>query len=136
MEEANVEAYIVDLRYNSGGYIEAVKDIGGYFVGDKPLVIMKDGAGTSTSFKAYKHDILIDEPVIFLINEYSASASELLSAAVKDYKKAIFIGETTYGKGVAQSVFPLSDGSFLKVTTYEFLSPYGKTINNVVICLN
>lgn len=131
LAKANVEAYIVDLRYNSGGYVEAARDIGGYFVGDKSLMIMKNGAGASASFKAYKHDMVIEKPVIFLINQYSASASELLSAAVKDYKKAIFIGQTTYGKGVAQGIFPLSDGSFLKLTTYEFLSPYGNTINHV-----
>lgn len=131
LEKANVEAYIVDLRYNSGGYVEAARDIGGYFVGDNSLMIMKNGAGVSASFKAYKHDMIIEKPVIFLINQYSASASELLSAAVKDYKKAIFIGQTTYGKGVAQGIFPLSDGSFLKLTTYEFLSPYRNTINHV-----
>ncbi|WP_052085632.1 S41 family peptidase [Clostridium sp. HMP27] len=131
LEEANVESYIVDLRYNPGGYVEAAMDIGGYFIGDKSLMIIKNGTGASTSFKAYKHDMIIDKPVIFLINQYSASASELLSAAIKDYKKAIFIGKTTYGKGVAQGIFPLSDGSFIKLTTYEFLSPYKNTINHV-----
>lgn len=131
LEKANVEAYIVDLRYNPGGYVEAARDIGGYFIGNKSLMIMKNGAGTSASFKAYKQDMVIEKPVIFLINQYSASASELLSAAVKDYKKAIFIGKTTYGKGVAQNIFPLSDGSFIKLTTYEFLSPYKNTINHV-----
>lgn len=131
LEEANVESYIVDLRYNPGGYVEAAMDIGGYFIGDKSLMVIKNGTGASTSFKAYKHDMIIDKPVIFLINQYSASASELLSAAIKDYKKAIFIGKTTYGKGVAQGIFPLSDGSFIKLTTYEFLSPYKNTINHV-----
>lgn len=131
LEEENVEAYVVDLRYNPGGYVEAARDIGGYFVGDKSLMIIRNRAGVSANFKAYKHDIIIDKPVVFLINQYSASASELLSAAVKDYKKAIFIGQTTYGKGVAQGIFPLSDGSFLKLTTYEFLSPYKNTINHV-----
>lgn len=131
LEKSNVESYVVDLRYNSGGYIEAARDIGGYFIGDKSLMVMKNGTGASASFKAYKHDMIIEKPVIFLINQYSASASELLSAAVKDYKKAIFIGKTTYGKGVAQGIFPLSDGSFIKLTTYEFLSPYKNTINHV-----
>ncbi|MBM7869865.1 carboxyl-terminal processing protease [Clostridium pascui] len=131
LEEANVESYVVDLRYNSGGYVEAAREIGGYFIGDNSLMVIKNRTGASVSFKAYKHDRIIEKPVIFLINQYSASASELLSAAVKDYKKAIFIGKTTYGKGVAQGVFPLSNGSFLKLTTYEFLSPYKNTINHV-----
>lgn len=131
LEESNVGAYVVDLRYNTGGYVEAARNIGGYFIGDKPLMIIRNRAGVLSNFKAYKHDIIIGKPVVFLINQYSASASELLSAAVKDYKKAIFVGQTTYGKGVAQGVFSLSDGGFLKLTTYEFLSPYKNTINHV-----
>lgn len=133
LEEADVKSYIVDLRYNPGGYIDAALDIGGYFVGYNPLMIMENSAGYKAAYKGYNHDKVIEKPIIFLINEYSASASEILSAAVKDYKKAFFIGKTTYGKGVAQSMFSLSDGSFLKITTNEFLSPNGNTINHVGI---
>ncbi|QGU95833.1 PDZ domain-containing protein [Clostridium bovifaecis] len=133
LEEADVKSYIVDLRYNPGGYVQAALDIGGYFVGNNPLMIMENSAGYKAAYKGYNHDNIIEKPIIFLINEYSASASEILSAALKDYKKAFFIGKTTYGKGVAQNMFPLSDGSFLKITTNEFLSPYGNTINHVGI---
>lgn len=126
-----VEGYVVDIRNNSGGYIYTALDIGGYFIGDEPMVLMKDKEKNVTTFNGFYHDEIIDKPVIFLINEYSASASELLSAALKDYKKAFFIGKTTYGKGVAQSMFGLSDGGIIKLTTNEFFSPYEKTINHI-----
>jgi len=126
-----VEGYVVDIRNNSGGYIYTALDIGGYFIGNDPMVLMKDKEKNVSTFNGFYHDEIIDKPVIFLINEYSASASELLSAALKDYKKAFFIGKTTYGKGVAQSMFGLSDGGIIKLTTNEFFSPYGKTINKV-----
>lgn len=131
LELKGAEAYIVDIRYNSGGYIFSALDIGGYFIGNDPMVLMKDKAKSVSTFNGFYHDKTIDKPVIFLINEYSASASELLSAALKDYKKAFFIGKTTYGKGVAQSMFGLSDGGLIKLTTNEFFSPYGKTINHI-----
>lgn len=133
LEESHVDGYIVDLRYNTGGYVISALDIGGYFIGNCPIMIMKDKNESKIVYKAYYHKNVIDKPMIFLINEYTASASEILSAAVKDYKIATFIGKTTYGKGVAQSVFNLSDGSYLKITTNEFLSPLGNIINKVGI---
>lgn len=133
LEKSSVNAYIVDLRYNTGGYVQSALDIGGHFIGNNPMMIMRDSYGNKATLNGYIHENIIKKPIIFLINEYSASASEILSAAVKDYGKALFIGDTTYGKGVAQNMFSLSDGSMLKLTTFEFLSPKGSTINDVGI---
>ena len=73
----------------------------------------------------------ITMPMVLLINGNSASASELLSAAIKDYGIATIVGETTYGKGIVQSIFQLPDGSGMKFTTEEYLSPEGNHINGV-----
>jgi carboxyl-terminal processing protease len=129
MEELGANSYIIDLRNNGGGYMSAALDIAGHFIGNSPAIIVEDKSQSKIKYRAVDHGKVIEKPVIFLINEYSASASEILAAAVKDYDKAIFVGTTTYGKGVAQQMFPLSDGSFLKITMEEFYSPYGNVIH-------
>lgn len=133
LEEKNVKSYIIDLRYNGGGYVNSALDIGGYFLGDKPMALMEDNNQNKLTYYGTSHTKIIEKPIIFLVNEYSASASEILSAAVKDYGKAFFIGKTTYGKGVAQNMFPLSDGSYIKLTTFKFFSPKGSVIQHVGI---
>ena len=131
MENLGAQSYIIDLRYNGGGFMIAALDIAGHFIGNQPAIIIEERDEVKYKFKAVDHEKLIDKPIIFLINEYSASASEILAAAVKDYHKAIFVGTTTYGKGVAQQLFPLSDGSYLKLTVEKFYSPYGNIIHNI-----
>ncbi|MDF2672693.1 MAG: carboxyl-terminal protease [Clostridiales bacterium] len=130
------DSYIVDLRNNPGGYMHAALDIAGYFIGNKTAMVVEDKSGNKEELAGFSHDELIDKPVVFLINEYSASASEILAAAVKDYDKAYFIGENSYGKGVAQSLYEFEDGSALKTTTMRFLSPLGNVINKVGISPN
>lgn len=131
LNKAKVDSYILDLRYNSGGYMNVAFDIAGYFIGGNPCLEVKDNTGAKEIVNAVDHGKVIDKPVIFLINEYSASASEILAAAVKDYKKAYFIGEKTYGKGVGQTIFQLGDENYLKLTVLQFNSPKGKVINKV-----
>lgn len=133
LKSQKVDSYIIDLRDNPGGYMHAALDIGGYFIGEKTAMIIEDKQGNREKVNAYKHNEVIDKPVIFLTNEHSASASEILSAAVKDYGKAYFVGTNTYGKGVAQDLFEFDDGSALKTTTLRFYSPLGKVINHVGI---
>ncbi len=127
------DCYIIDLRNNGGGYMSTAFDIAGYFIGDNTVLKTQAKSGQASSYNATKQDILIDKPTIFLINGYSASASEILAAAVKDNKKALFIGEKTYGKGVAQNIFMLPDSSYMKLTTLKFVSPLGNEINKVGI---
>lgn len=131
MEKKNVDSYIVDLRFNGGGYMVTAQQIAGHFIGDNTALVVRNKSGKDIELKAYKQDIIINKPVIFLINEYSASSSEILSAAIKDYDKAYFIGTNTFGKGVAQLIFNLNDGSAIKLTNEEFFSPFGKKINKV-----
>lgn len=133
LNAANVDSYIIDLRFNSGGYTGSAYDIAGYFIGGNPVMEIRAKDGQNEMVNAVSHGYTIDKPVVLLVNEYSASASEILTAAIKDYNKAIIIGEKTYGKGVAQSMFELSDGSYLKLTVYKFYSPKGKEINKIGI---
>lgn len=129
----NPENYIVDLRNNGGGYMRSALDIAGHFIGENPAIMIEGRDGKKLRYLADDKGSTIDKPIVFLINQYSASASEILAAAVKDYNKAFFIGTTTYGKGVAQQMFELSDGSSLKLTTENFYSPKGNKIQKVGI---
>jgi carboxyl-terminal processing protease len=136
LNNKKADSYIVDLRNNPGGYMHAALDIAGYFIGNQTAMIVEDKNKNKENLEAFKHNELINKPVVFLINEYSASASEILAAAVKDYDKAYFVGTNSYGKGVAQSLYEFTDGSALKTTTMRFLSPLGKVINKVGISPN
>lgn len=133
LKKSSPDTYIIDLRNDGGGYTSSCYDIAGYFMGNNPVVKMVDKDGKAEIINAVAHDETIDKPAYFLVNKYTASASEILSAAVKDYKKAYIIGTNTYGKGCAQNMYQLSDGSVLKLTVRNFYSPLGKTIQKVGI---
>ncbi|HWQ42267.1 MAG TPA: S41 family peptidase [Desulfosporosinus sp.] len=133
LRNQNVDSWIVDLRDNGGGYLSSAMDLAGYFIGEDVAVQIKDRTGISDQYKALDHGFTLSQPVIFLTNENSASASEILTAAVKDHHKAIIVGTTTYGKGSVQSMFPLSNGGVLKMTIAHFYSPLGHEIDKVGI---
>lgn len=130
----SVNSFIIDLRNNPGGYIYSAVEIAGYFLNDgikdNTVAIAQVKNGSKFKFKANDKSKAIDKPTVFLVNKYTASAAEVLAACVQDYKTAVVIGETTYGKGVAQSTFKLSDGSILKATTLKLYSPNGRDISN------
>ncbi|MGI6120269.1 MAG: S41 family peptidase [Desulfosporosinus sp.] len=127
----NINCWIVDLRDNGGGYLFSALDLTGYFIGSDVIVRIKDRTGTFYQYKARDPKFVLSQPVIFLANENSASAAELLLAAVKDHQKGRLAGTTTYGKGTVQSMFTLSNGGILKMTVYRFYSPLGHEIDQV-----
>lgn len=131
LKASSPDSYIIDLRSNPGGYMNVAFDIAGYFIGNNVVMKAHPKSGEIITYKAEDHSEVIDKPVVFLINHYSASASEILSAAIKDNKKAFLIGEKTFGKGVAQSLFMLPDYSYIKLTTFRFVSPLGNEINKI-----
>jgi carboxyl-terminal processing protease len=130
------DSYIIDLRNNGGGYLETALNIAGYFIGDNKALITKSKAEGEVEYPARNHKNVIDKPVIFLINEYSASASEVLSGAVKDYNKAYFLGVKSYGKGSVQITPQLENKDYLKMTIAKFYSPKGTEINKIGISPN
>lgn len=136
LNKKNPSNYIIDLRDNPGGFLDAALNIAGYFIGNNTVVKVRDRDGDEAEYKGYTHTTKIDKPVIFLTNENSASASEVLTGAIKDYGAAYIIGNRTFGKGLVQTMFSLSDGSYIKLTVLKFLSPKGNDINKVGITPN
>ena len=132
-QSKKVDSYIIDLRNNGGGYLQTALDMAGYFIGNNKALITKSKADGEVEYPAVYHKNVIDKPVIFLINGYSASASEVLSGAVKDYDKAYFLGVKSYGKGSVQITPQLENKDYLKITIAKFYSPKGNEINKVGI---
>lgn len=131
LRQKGAKGWIIDVRNNSGGYLDSALGLAGYFIGNETAVQTKDSSQVFEASKAFKQDVLITEPVVFLTNGYSASASEILAAVVKDYQKGVLVGDTTYGKGSVQSLYILPNGDVLKLTVAKFYSPYGKPIDGV-----
>lgn len=136
LKDQNPDSWIVDLRDNGGGYRSSALELAGYFIGSDIAVRFEDRAGTLYPYKAQDPGLRMTERIIVLINENSASASEILAAAVKDHKKATLVGATTYGKGTVQSMFPLKNGRVLKMTVDHFYSPLGHEIDEVGVSPN
>ncbi|AHF10880.1 S41 family peptidase [Dehalobacter restrictus] len=133
LQEKGVDCWIIDLRNNSGGYTKAAMELLGYFIGDKSAYIMKARGNLGIVDTAVKQAFTLEGPIVLLINGYTASASEITSAALKDYGKATVIGETTYGSGRVKALIPLSNGDYLKMSVYRFFSPYYNPIDEIGI---
>lgn len=129
LQQQGVDNWVIDLRDNPGGYLTSACQVAGYFIGDKTVIKTKDRTEW-TEVPAIKHDLLIDQPVVLLINQNSASASEIVAAAIKDYNRGVLMGITTYGKGTIQQLFALSNGDILKMTVARFYSPNQHEINH------
>ena len=133
MAEGNIEGLIIDLRSNGGGILNQATDLADLFVEkDKILLYTKDNKPEEEITKA-KVDPIYSMPVVVLVNEYTASASEILTAALKEAYGAEVVGMKTYGKGVIQTLYSLSDGSGIKITTAEYFTPEHNKINKIGI---
>jgi len=131
LAEKNVKGLILDLRDNGGGDFEASIAIAGIFLDNKVVVSVADARGNKTVDRSSKGSIKI--PLVVLVNNNSASASEILAGALRDNKRAVLVGEQTYGKGVVQTIYPLRNGGALKLTTQEYFTPNGTDINKIGI---
>ncbi len=128
----NIEGLIIDLRSNPGGSLSTVCDIARQLLPKGNIVYTEDRDGNRENYTCDgKHEI--DIPVVVLTNQYSASASEILAGALKDYKKATLVGTTTYGKGIVQRIFDLRDGTAVKMTVSSYFTPNGINIHGVGI---
>ncbi len=131
LKEQGAQKLIIDLRDNPGGALDVVCNIADEILPEGLITYMEYKDGHREEFKSDKNEI--DLPMAVLINENSASASEVLTGALKDYKKATVIGKTSYGKGVVQSVIPFSDGSGMSITIAKYYSPNGVCIHGTGI---
>ncbi len=127
LKAQGMEAFVLDLRSNPGGSLAECVKVSDFILGEQRIVSTKDKAGHEQVFDSDKSKV--DLPFIVLINGASASASEILSAAIQDGKAAQLLGTNTFGKGVVQTVIPLSDSSAFKVTTSEYFTPKGENIH-------
>lgn len=125
---AQVKAVILDLRGNPGGYLNAAQDVSSVWLNDKVVVTEKRGDKVTDTLRSGKNPVLEGVPTVVLVDENSASASEIVAGALKDNKAATLVGIKTYGKGSVQQLLTLSDGAMLKVTVARWYTP-----NNVNI---
>jgi len=121
---------ILDLRNNPGGYLDTAVAMASQWVKEGPVVLEQMGNGQRNEYPALGNPQLAGFKTIVLVNGGSASASEILAGALRDYKKATLVGEQTFGKGSVQTVQDLSDGSSIKITIAHWMTPEGDAIND------
>ncbi|MGA7932837.1 MAG: carboxyl-terminal processing protease CtpA [Kovacikia sp.] len=132
LEQQGAEAYILDLRNNPGGLLQAGIEIARLWLDQGTVVYTVNRQGVMGSFEA-TGDALTHDPLVVLVNQGTASASEILAGALKDNGRATIVGEKTFGKGLIQSLFDLSDGSGLAVTVARYETPAHHDINKLGI---
>ena len=131
LQEEGAEAFILDLRSNPGGYVDSAVAIADMLLPSGTIVYTKD---KNDNEQTYTSDAAcVDLPMVVLINENSASASEILVGALQDHEAATIVGVKSYGKGVIQRVLPISNGGALRVTIASYYTPNGRNIHGVGI---
>ncbi len=130
LKQRGATSFIFDLQNNGGGYVTTMEELVGFFPKTKIAYLLEE-AHASYKIPVSPQDVKFPLDTRILVNRYSASASEMLSASLQDQHSAIIYGETTYGKGAMQGFYELHDGSYLKLTVGKFTGPSGHTINEV-----
>lgn len=125
---------LIDLRDNGGGYLTSLEDMGSLFLPKGDVLIQQNTRDNQVLVSKSEGNMIIDfEKIVILINENTASAAEVFTAAIQENREATVVGVTSYGKGTVQQQYPFSDGSALKYTVAEWLTPNGNHINGVGI---
>jgi carboxyl-terminal processing protease len=132
LDSQGAKAYVLDLRYNGGGYLNAAVDVASKFIASGPIVSVQSRAGNDTEYDA-ENTAIPPRPLAVLVNQYTASASEITAGAIQDAGVGTLVGVKTFGKGVVQTIFPMRDGSAVKITTARYFTPKGRDINTVGI---
>jgi len=125
---------VLDLRDNPGGILDAAVDVSDLFL-DSGIIVTADGRTPEARFskEASRGDILDGAAMVVLVNAGSASASEIVAGALQDHNRALIIGTSTFGKGLVQTVMPLSKGRAIKLTTSRYYTPSGDSIHEIGI---
>lgn len=137
LQEANgglLDGLVLDLRNNPGGVLDAAVDVSDLFL-DSGVIVTADGRSFESRFtrSAHRGDILDGASMVVLVNDGSASASEIVAGALQDHSRALVLGTPTFGKGLVQTVMPLSKGRAIKLTTSRYYTPSGDSIHDVGI---
>ena len=133
MQERGANSLIIDLRNNGGGIVDESTKIADYILDKGQKIISTQDKDKKEQITKSENEPIIKTEIVILVNKNTASASEILACSLQDNEKAKIVGTKTYGKGVIQTVFSLSDGSGLKITTAEYYTPKGATIHKVGI---
>lgn len=131
LKEQNIDGLILDLRNNPGGHLDQCVKLADYVLGKQLIVYTKNRLGEEKRYTS--NAAKIDLPIAVLVNSGSASASEILTGAIKDSRSGTIIGTRTFGKGLVQNIWALSDGSGLKLTTSQYFTPNGDYIHGIGI---
>ena len=129
----NVKSLIIDLRNNGGGIVDEATTIADYLLDKGSKIIITKDKKENEEITFAKQDKITDLPIVVLVNGYTASSSEILASALQDNNRAKIVGVKTYGKGVIQNIYRLSDGSALKLTTHEYYTANGNKLNKIGI---
>ena len=132
LEAKGLRALILDLRYNPGGLLNVAVDVASRFIDNGVVVLIQEKNGRITKLYAERGRAFKPYPLVVLVNEWSASASEIVAGAIRDNKRGVIIGETTFGKGLVQTIFQLQDSSAVAITTAKYLTPSGYDLNRKV----
>lgn len=124
-----VKGIVVDLRNNGGGYVSAAKEVASLWLDDKVIMTERAGDQIIDTIKSGRNTTLNGVKTVVIINASSASASEILAGALKDYNQATIMGEKSFGKGSVQKLFDVSDGAIIKITVAKWYTPNGQNIN-------
>ena len=130
LQKENIQGLILDLRFNGGGSMQEAIELSGMFIDRGPVAIIKSKAGENYTIRDRKRGSFYNKPIVILVNDYSASASEFFAAAMQDYNRALIVGSTTYGKSSAQTIMPINEDEslgFTKLTIEAFYRVTGKS---------
>ena len=131
---SNITGLIIDLRNNGGGIVTEATDIADMMTNKDKTLLVIEGKNEQEEVVKAKTDKIINIPIVILVNGETASASEILTAAVKENNENVtIVGTKTYGKGIIQTIYTLTDGSGLKLTTNEYYTPNGNSIHKIGI---
>lgn len=134
LRDQKMQALVLDLRNNPGGLLTSAIEVSEQFVGlNRLIVYIKTREGRKDDYISHIKDVPDDYPIIVLVNEGSASASEIVAGALQDWGRAVLVGVQTFGKGSVQTILPLGDGSGLRLTTAKYFTPKGRSIHGVGI---
>jgi carboxyl-terminal processing protease len=134
LKQGEMHSLILDLRNNPGGLLKSAIDVSEQFLPDKKMVVYVQGRkGDKEEYFSSLKETGGEYPMVILVNEGSASASEIVSGALQDWGRAVILGAPTFGKGSVQTIFSLHDGSGLRLTTAKYYTPKGRSIQNTGI---
>jgi len=131
LKEQGMKALILDLRNNPGGLLRSAIEVSQKFLDSREVIVSTQGRKDADQqlFRAGGRDRFVDIPMVVLVNSGSASASEIVAGALQDHKRAVLVGEKTFGKGSVQSVLPMEEGAALRLTTAKYYTPANRMIH-------